>query len=95
MNNVAISPKIFMYTLQNQNVERKIARPIKTAFTKEENQNDSTLIDELTNNQEIPEILIPKDEPEPLPRIDLFRENIINNDNLVTSVENNQDVSTL
>jgi hypothetical protein len=28
MNNVAISPKIGMYALQNQNVERKIAKPI-------------------------------------------------------------------
>ncbi len=28
MNNIAISPKIFMYALQNQNVERKIAKTI-------------------------------------------------------------------
>ena len=40
MNNVAISPKIGMYALQNQNVERKIAKPIDihkmTSDTKEE-----------------------------------------------------------
>ncbi len=34
MNNVAISPKIFMYALQNQNVERKIARPIDLTMKK-------------------------------------------------------------
>jgi hypothetical protein len=28
MNNIAISPNIFMYALQNQNVERKIAKKI-------------------------------------------------------------------
>lgn len=28
MNNIAISPKIAMYALQNQNIERKIAKPI-------------------------------------------------------------------
>ena len=28
MNNIAISPHIFMYALQNQNVERKIAKQI-------------------------------------------------------------------
>jgi hypothetical protein len=28
MNNIAISPHIFMYALQNQNVERKIAKKI-------------------------------------------------------------------
>ncbi len=29
MNNVAISPHVFMYALQNQNVERKLVRSVK------------------------------------------------------------------
>lgn len=33
MNNIAISPHIFMYALQNQNVERKIARQIDLTST--------------------------------------------------------------
>jgi hypothetical protein len=58
MNNVAISPQIFMYALQNQNVERKIAKKIDITFTEEKKetenvkQNDSSLIDVLSNNEE-------------------------------------------
>jgi hypothetical protein len=47
MNNIAISPKIGMYALQNQNVERKIAKQIDIIKKPEEM---STSIDELTNN---------------------------------------------
>jgi hypothetical protein len=36
MNNIAITPQIFMTALQNQNVERKIAKKIDTSFKKEE-----------------------------------------------------------
>jgi len=47
MNNIAISPKIGMYALQNQNVERKIAKQIDIIKKPEEM---TTSIDELTNN---------------------------------------------
>jgi hypothetical protein len=77
MNNIAISPKIFMYALQNQNVERKIAKQIDIKFLQNNSRqnNDSTLIDQLTNTEdnehtEIPDILIPKDEPEPMPQME-------------------------
>jgi hypothetical protein len=48
MNNIAISPQIFMYALQNQNVERKIAKKKEIILN---NDNDSSLIDVLTNNE--------------------------------------------
>ena len=50
MNNIAICPKIAMYALQNQNIERKIAKPItlplphlleKKKEEKEENDDDN------------------------------------------------------
>jgi hypothetical protein len=55
MNNIAISPKICMYALQNQNVERKIAKQmdIKELNIKKVNNE---------NNEKIPSILIPKEE---------------------------------
>ena len=65
MNNMAISPKICMYALQNQNVERKIAKQIQVNGDLDKDAT-TTSIDELINNEiEIPEILIPKEEPEP------------------------------
>jgi hypothetical protein len=100
MNNVAISPKIFMYALQNQNVERKIAKQIdiKQLQKNKVEVNGSTAIDELTNSEElqenhtenhteIPEILIPKDEPEPMPQDFNIGETLINNDNIKLIVE--------
>jgi hypothetical protein len=102
MNNIAISPKIFMYALQNQNVERKIAKQIdiKHLQKKNEETTGSTSISQLTNipvfednleihretHREIPEILIPKDEPEPMPQMD-FKETLINNDNIALIIE--------
>jgi len=102
MNNIAISPQICMYALQNQNVERKIAKPIDII----EKKMDSTPINELNqinqnndngnivnndniigNLNEIPSILIPKDEPEPLPQMDLGVGTIIDNNNF-TSLQN-------
>jgi len=89
MNNISISPKIFMYALQNQNVERKTAKQIDIKHLQKRNgeRNEagtgSTSIDQLTNmqddqeNQEIPDILIPKDEPESLPQMD-FKDAFIN-----------------
>ena len=75
MNNIAITPKICMYALQNQNVERKIAKQIDIKQLQKQNKdsNDSTSIDQLTNipvlennnnqdfHNEIPAILIPND----------------------------------
>jgi hypothetical protein len=81
-----------MYALQNQNVERKIAKQIDIKELKK--KNDSTSIDELTNIEEInneqyiPSILIPKDEPEPLPQSDLLEDTLINNDNIETIIDN-------
>jgi len=97
MNNVAISPKICMYALQNQNVERKIAKQIDINTLQK--KSDSTSIDELTtdnkinNVQHIPEILIPREEPEPLPQNDLLGDTLINNDTLET-IDDNKIVSS-
>ena len=89
MNNIAISPNVFMYALQNQNVERKTVRQIdikslqKTDAYNNNNNNDTTDINELTNTEEtinnepidnIPDILIPQTEPEPMPQTDLDKD---------------------
>jgi hypothetical protein len=88
MNNVAISPNIFMYALQNQNVERKTVRQIDIKSLQKTNHynNDTTDINELTNsdetvndevidnNIEIPDILIPQSEPEPMPQTELDKD---------------------
>ena len=62
MNNIAISPKIGMYALQNQNVEHKIAKQIDI----------KDLNVKKINNEEIPEILIPKEEPNPMPQMNVM-----------------------
>ena len=41
MNNIAISPHIFMYALQNQNVERKIAKKIDIKILNTNNTNNN------------------------------------------------------
>lgn len=88
MNNIAISPNIFMYALQNQNVERKTVRQIdiKTLQKTNHYNNDTTDLNELTNrdetindesinnNIEIPDILIPQSEPEPMPQTELDKD---------------------
>ena len=88
MNNVAISPNIFMYALQNQNVERNTVRQIdiKTLQKTNHYNNDTTDLNELTNhdetindesinnNIEIPDILIPQSEPEPMPQTELDKD---------------------
>jgi len=98
MNNIAISPQILMYALQNQNVERKIAKQIDISFLQNENK---TVDDEKNENNEnieniennikeyknIPEILIPNDNNNNL--IDILQEmnisgTIINNNNIGT-----------
>jgi hypothetical protein len=81
MNNIAISPKIFMYALQNQNVERKIAKQIDIKHL--HHNHDSSSIDQLTSildtidppnntfiHEIIPDILIPIKENEPMPQTD-------------------------
>jgi len=105
MNNIAISPKICMYALQNQNVERKIAKPIDVIKDKIEPKNDTTLIDDLqqgssnndnnnnnndnndnnNDNYEIPSILIPKEEMDPLPQMDLLGETLLDENKVISS----------
>jgi len=77
MNNLAIIPQITLYALQNQNVERKFAKKIDIKHLNKEH-NDNNNITKI-NDLEIPDILIPKEEPEPLPNIG---ETFINNDTI-------------
>ena len=95
MNNIAISPKIFMYALQNQNVERKIAKKINMNKIVTENKDTTSIIDldlpsdntmpdallegsllegslteGVSTDAQIPQILIPREEPEPMPQFD-------------------------
>jgi len=58
MNNIAISPHIFMYALQNQNVERKIAKKIdikelnnESTSLESESELESKLINEIKGNE--------------------------------------------
>jgi len=82
MNNIAISPKIFMYALQNQNVELKTATQIDIKELQKHNDDDatSTPIDKLTNLQQVDncsDILIPDN------NLDIeCTETLINNDNI-------------
>ena len=91
MNNIAISPKIFMYALQNQNVERKIAKKINITNNSDPKKDTTSIVNLdlikessdtmasdgiipeslLTETEvQIPEILIPKEEPEPMPQFE-------------------------
>jgi hypothetical protein len=40
MNNIAICPRIFMYALQNQNVERKVAKKLDISFLSKNDDHD-------------------------------------------------------
>ena len=72
MNNIAISPTIAMYALQNQNVERKIAKNIdlkksvtntvSNTDTNGININETTDISNTNETTDIPSILIPHDD---------------------------------
>jgi len=91
MNNIAISPNIFMYALQNQNVERKIAKKIDIKHLQEKPVVDEVEeMDQVNNNEysnDIPEILKTPNIPEPLPQdlnLSLGNGMEINNDNLET-----------
>jgi hypothetical protein len=55
MNNIAITPQIFMTALQNQNVERKIAKKIDISFLqqKKDESNHINQLEELTNRVDI------------------------------------------
>ena len=46
MNNIAISPNIFMYILQNQNIERKIAKSININLETNKQFNEEDKIEE-------------------------------------------------
>ena len=86
MNNIAISPQIIMYALQNQNVERKIAKQIDIGFLKNENtleEIDSKTEANKRNYQNIPDILIPNDNNSPSFTSEIhIGETLINNDNI-------------
>jgi hypothetical protein len=98
MNNIAISPQILMYALQNQNVERKIAKQIDISFLQNENktvddeknennENNENIENNIKEYKNIPEILIPNDNNNNL--IDILQEmnisgTIINNNNIGT-----------
>jgi len=53
MNNIAISPHIFMYALQNQNVERKIAKKIDIKTL-----NQIPVINEVINELEVEKVVV-------------------------------------
>ena len=53
MNNIAISPTIAMYALQNQNVERKIAKNIDLKRAGSNTETNTTNINETTNISDI------------------------------------------
>jgi hypothetical protein len=96
MNTIAIMPNLLMYALQNQNVERQIAKKIDIQFL-QTNNNENANNNDTNNNKEciisgttslsdiedryneIPAILIPKEEAEPLPQ---EGESLLNNDNV-------------
>lgn len=71
MNNIAISPQIFMYALQNQNVDRKIAKQIDLSVLKNDESSKKTddtsdTINEMPADVEIPSILVPKEDSDNL-----------------------------
>jgi hypothetical protein len=68
MNNIAISPHIFMYALQNQNVERKIAKKIDIKELNKEVNNEVN--NEIENETSIEE----KNEPTSELRIEIQNE---------------------
>jgi hypothetical protein len=101
MNNIAISPKIFMYALQNQNVERKIAKQIdikQLQHTTSEINSGSSSINQLTNISDFKNndnSYIPQEEPEPksnhISELDPhIGETFINNDNIELIIEENK-----
>jgi len=70
MNNIAISPHIFMYALQNQNVERKIAKKIDIKELNKEVKDDATSINEEVSknepkNDQVNDVTTESDKKEP------------------------------
>jgi hypothetical protein len=67
MNNIAIAPHIFMYALQNQNVQRKIVKKLDISEINKTTDKSKDLSDELTNNQfnnqinEMPNTIMPNE----------------------------------
>jgi hypothetical protein len=83
MNNIAISPHIFMYALQNQNVERKIAKKIDIKILGT-NNNDTN--NNGTNNNDV------KEDVTEVVEVALVNENVVLENtiesNNVTSIDN-------
>lgn len=108
MNNIAISPHIFMYALQNQNVEHKIAKQIdikKLNQQKEGKEKETTNISDLENDKsDTNEHNTGKGESTNISELEvgkvvgvtenLVTENLVT-ENLVTVNEHNQFVSAI
>lgn len=94
MNNIAISPNIFMYALQNQNIDRKIVKPVdmkKEYVSKEMNDaniknNNNDLDNEYNNEYENANNTLYKQKNE-----QTIYETLIDNNNLETIQTNNVD----
>jgi hypothetical protein len=96
MNTIAIMPNLLMYALQNQNVERQIAKKIDIQFLQNNKPeiivsgttslNDIPIIEDKYN--EIPDILIPKEETESFSQ---DGESLLNNDNIQLLIKERND----
>lgn len=105
MNNIAISPKILLYALQNQNVERKIAKSIEinklkansTSPNLTDDNNKSSTIENIEYEENIPQILVPKDDPETFIQLNALNDYTNINFNNISSNENiqNKDLVSL
>jgi hypothetical protein len=86
MNNIAISPHIFMYALQNQNVEHKIAKQIDIKGLNQGQKNgETTNISELAFLSEVKEGEAKSGEVTSISELNVNKDEFIANENGVTS----------
>ena len=79
MNNIAISPNIFMYALQNLNVQRNIVKKTDIQILKNpevetdtnNKHDDKTEIKDLPIDNNIPDILKPNDDTDNVSHLEL------------------------
>ena len=100
MNTIAIMPNLLMYALQNQNVERQVAKKIDIQFLQNNNPNPELIVSGTTSlndipiiedkYNEIPDILIPKEEAKPFSQ---DGESLLNNDNIQLLIKEHNDPS--
>ena len=96
MNTIAIMPNLLMYALQNQNVERQIAKKIDIQFLQNNKPeliaSGTTSLNDIPNIEdkynEIPDILIPKEETESFSQ---DGESLLNNDNIQLLIKERND----